>query len=87
MTVLSVKEARALGDELQRDPIQHANHAVSLLNCIKDDIQEVSLGSRPSCSPSWHNSQQQQQHHHHHQQQWLTGDRKIFRRRMAPILP
>jgi hypothetical protein len=41
MTVLSVKQVRALGDELQRDPLQHANHAVSLLNCIKADAQEV----------------------------------------------
>lgn len=41
MTVLSVKEVRALGDELQRDPLQHANHAVSLLNCINTDVQEV----------------------------------------------
>lgn len=42
MTVLSsVKEARSLGDELQRDPLLHANHAVSLLNCIKPDVQEV----------------------------------------------
>lgn len=43
MTVLSVKQVRALGDELQRDPLQHANHAVSLLNCIKTDTQEVSV--------------------------------------------
>lgn len=41
MTVLSVKQVRGLGDELQRDPLQHANHAVSLLNCVKADVTEV----------------------------------------------
>lgn len=48
MTVLSVKQVRALGDGLQRDPLQHANHAVSLLNCIKGDSQEVGTRLR-SC--------------------------------------
>jgi hypothetical protein len=43
MTVLSVREVRAFGDELQRDPLQHANHCVSLLNCISQDLQEVRL--------------------------------------------
>lgn len=43
MTVLSVREVRSFGDELQRDPLQHANHCVSLLNCISHDSQEVSL--------------------------------------------
>jgi hypothetical protein len=41
MTILSVKDVRAVGDALSRDSLQHANHAVTLLDCIKPDLQEV----------------------------------------------
>jgi hypothetical protein len=54
MTVLSVREIRAFGDELQRDPLQHANHCISLLNCISQDLQEVRL------THQLHRQQQQQ---------------------------
>jgi hypothetical protein len=60
MTVLSVKQVRGLGDELQRDPLQHANHAVSLLNCIKADVDEVRPSGWLAAAHRSHWMQQQQ---------------------------
>jgi len=45
MTLLSAKEARLLGDRLQQDPVQHANHAATLLSCLQQPTAEVSVVS------------------------------------------
>jgi hypothetical protein len=39
------KEARVLGDELQRDPLQHANNAVTLLACLQDPQQQQEVSA------------------------------------------
>jgi hypothetical protein len=39
--VLTVKEAKLLGEQLQHDPVPNANNAARLLQCLQQPLQEV----------------------------------------------
>lgn len=50
MTVPSAREARSLGDDLARDPIAHANNAVTLLQCLQEpEKHEVGASGLCGC--------------------------------------
>lgn len=39
---LTAKQAKLFGEQLQHDPMRHANNAVVLLQCLQEPLQEVS---------------------------------------------